>query len=352
MSQANPAPPPLIDTRTSGRALGSEVVTPLVLFGLTVLLVIASRWISPSLGGLHQVSAIIVLSAFLMVVAFGQQMVVLIGGLDLSIPSLVTLGGILTYAWTTQSGWSFIWILPAALVVTGCVGALSGAGVAWLRIPPFIMTLAMGIIVYSASLGITAGTPRGHASPALASLFTGRILDLPPIIYLMVIFVIFCTLLQSSTPFGRRLYALGTSPTAAHVAGLPVGRLTVATYAISAAAAGGAGFLLVGYAGGATLTMGQSYLLPSVAAVVVGGTSILGGRGNYVSAVAASLLLTTFSTIISSVQILEGWRTIIYGLVILVAIGALREDLSLWFSRLMQRPAPRQPAPLVASDSK
>ncbi|MBW4025052.1 MAG: ABC transporter permease [Proteobacteria bacterium] len=347
MKEALMSGPAPHDTRTTGRSLGPEAITPLVLFGLTILLVIASRWISPNLGGFHQVAAIIVLSSFLMVVAFGQQMVVLIGGLDLSVPSLLTLGGILTFGWSTASGWSLIWILLAVLVVNGVIGALSGAGIAWLRIPPFIMTLAMGIIVYSAALGITAGTPRGHPSAALASLFTGRILGLPPIIYLMILFVIAGTALQSYTPFGRKLYALGTSPVAAHVAGLPVGWLTVATYALSAAVAGVAGFLLVGYAGGATLVMGQSYLLPSIAAVVVGGTSILGGRGTYISAVAASLLLTTFSTIISSVQILEGWRTIIYGCVILIAIAALREDLPLWLNRSLQRPS--RPPPQAAN---
>jgi len=340
------------DTRTTGRALGSEVITPLVLFALTVLLVIASRWISPSLGGFHQVAAIIVLSSFLMVVAFGQQMVVLIGGLDLSLPSLLTLGGILTFAWSGASGWSLIWILLVVLVVNGAIGALSGAGIAWLRIPPFIMTLAMGIIVYSAALGITAGTPRGHPSAALGSLFSGRILGLPPIIYIMILFVVFGTALQSYTPFGRKLYALGTSPVAAHVAGLHVAWLTVATYAISAAAAGCAGFLLVGYVGGATLVMGQSYLLPSIAAVVVGGTSIVGGRGNYISAVAASLLLTTFSTIISSIQILEGWRTIIYGCLILIAIAALREDVPLWLNRSLQRPSRPPQAPSAARSTQ
>jgi ribose transport system permease protein len=349
-------PPRLVsaeaDTRGTSRALGAEIVTPLVLFGLTILLVLASRWISPSLGGLHQVAAIIVLSTFLMVVAFGQQMVVLIGGLDLSVPSLLTLGGVLTFGWIGPSGLSLVLTLVAIVAVTAIIGALSGAGVALLRIPPFIMTLAMGIIVYSGSLGFTAGTPRGHSSALLGGLFSGRFLGLPPVIYVMVVLVVLGTILQSYTPFGRRLYALGTSPAAAHVAGLPVNRLTIATYAISAGSAGFAGFLLVGYAGGATLVMGQSYLLPSIAAVVVGGTSILGGRGNYISAVAASLLLTTFSTIISSVQILEGWRTIIYGLVILLAIAALREDLPSWIGRSMRRPARPLPASVVAQTEK
>jgi ribose transport system permease protein len=98
--------------------------------------------------------------------------------------------------------------------------------------------------------------------------------------------------------------------------------------------------------------MGQSYLLPSIAAVVVGGTSIVGGRGNYISAVAASLLLTTFSTIISSIQILEGWRTIIYGCLILIAIAALREDVPLWLNRSLQRPSRPPQAPGAARSTQ
>jgi ribose transport system permease protein len=325
------------DTRDGGLNLSADAMTPIVLLGLTVLMIVFSRWISPSLGGLSQVSATIVLSSFLMVVAFGQQMVVLIGGLDLSVPSLVTLGGILTYGWASASPAAMLLAMVGVLAITSAIGAASGFGVAVLRIPPFIMTLSTNIIIYSVALGFTGGTPRGHNSPMLEALFTGRVLGLQPIIYVMVALVVLGTLLQSFTPFGRKLYALGTNPTAAEVAGIPVVRLTIATYAISGLAAGLCGCLLVGYAGGATLVMGQSYLLPSIAAVIVGGTSILGGRGNYISAVSAALLITTFTTIISSVQILEGWRTIMYGLIVLVAIIGLRDDMAPWLSRVLTR---------------
>jgi ribose transport system permease protein len=205
------------------------------------------------------------------------------------------------------------------------------------------MTLAMGIIVYGATLGITGGTPRGQASPLLSALFTGGVLGVPPVIYLMIVLTVLGSLLQLGTGFGRRLYAVGTNPAAAYIAGLPVRRLTLFAYAISGASAGLAGILMMGYAGGATLTMGQSYLLPSIAAVVVGGTSILGGSGLYLGAVGGALLLTTFSTVISSLGIAEGWRTVIYGLVILLALLLLREELYLWVGRLAGGPGAARP---------
>lgn len=327
------------DTRGTRGGLGGDLWNAIALFGLTALLILASRWISPGFGGWSQAKAILVLSSFVTVVAFGQQLVILTGGLDLSIASVMTMGGVLTFGVIGASSGALVWGIPAVLLLTAAIGALNGLGVVWLRVPPFIMTLAMGIIVYGATLGLTGGTPRGQASPALAALFTGSLFDVPLVIYLMAALAVLGSLLQLRTGFGRRLYAVGTNPAAAHIAGLPVRRLTLMTYAISGASSGLAGILMVGYAGGATLTMGQSYQLPSIAAVVVGGTSILGGSGLYLGAVGGALLLTTFSTVIASLGIAEGWRTVIYGIVILLALLLLREELYVWVGRLAAKPA-------------
>jgi ribose transport system permease protein len=316
------------------RGLGSEAWTVIALFAITLLLILGSRWISPAFGGWNQARAILVLSSFVIVLGFGQQLTILIGGLDLSVASVMTLGGILAFSWIGASGPALIWGIPAVLAVTALVGAANGIGVALLGVPPFIMTLAMGIIVYGVVLGVTGGTPSGHPSPLLSALFTHSFLTIPWIILLMLAVAVLGTLLQRVTPFGRKLYAIGTSPAAAYVAGLPVQRLTVLTYAISGAAAGFAGILAVGYSGGATLSLGESYLLPSIAAAVVGGTSILGGRGLYLGVVGGAVLLTTLSTIISSLGVAEGWRTVIYGLVILLALLMLREELYVRFGGL------------------
>jgi ribose transport system permease protein len=328
------------DRGGSRRRIGSEAWTVIALFAITIVMILASRLISPSFGSWEQARAILILTSFVMVIAFGQQSVILLGGLDLSVGSMMTLGGILTFSWIGASGPALVWGIPAVLLVTGLVGAVNGIGVTVFRVPPFIMTLAMGIIIYSAALGITGGTPSGQSVPLLSALFTHSVAGIPWVIILMAVLAVLGTLLQQATPFGRRLYAIGTSPQAALIAGIPVRRIVILTYGMSGAAAGLAGVLMVGYGGGATLTMGDSYLLPSIAAVVIGGTSIVGGRGLYAGAIGGAFLLTTLSTVIASIGIAQGWRTIIYGLVILFALVLLREELSIWIVRQKTRGRP------------
>ena len=315
------------------RWLERDLATALALLAISLALVTGARVLGPGFGSLAQIKAILVISSFVAVVSFGQQIVVIVGGLDLSVASMMTLGGVLTFGWVGSSGPALLWGVPAILAITGAIGAVSGAGVAWLRIPSFIMTLAMGIILYSVTLGFTQGTPQGAPSPLLAALFKPSRFGVP-VLYVMAVGTLAGCLVQTRTRFGRRLYALGTNPRAAFVAALPVHALTVAAYALSGASAGLAGILMSGYIGGVTLTMGQSYLLPSVAAVVIGGTSIAGGRGLYLGAVAGAILLTTLSTIVSSLGIAEGWRTIVNGAVIFVALVLLRDEVGVFWNRI------------------
>jgi ribose transport system permease protein len=316
------------------RRLSREDLIASTLFGLTALLIFASRWINPGLGSWNMVTAIVVLSTFVMVVGFGQQTVILIGGLDLSVGAVMTLGAILLFSYVGGSSSALIWGVPAVLLITGAIGALNGTAVALLRIPPFIMTLAMSIIVSSSLLGLTGGAPNGTVSPLLIQLFTVHWFGVPPIVYLTVCGVGLASFVQRRTTFGRMLYAIGTNPDAAYIAGLPVKRVTILCYTISSAAAGLAGILMTGFSQGATLNSGDNVLIPSIAAAVIGGTSIMGGRGNVLGAAGGAMLLTAFSTTISALGIGEGWRMIVYGSVILLALLALQEDLQRWSLRL------------------
>ena len=332
-----PAARPAVVARASAatRWLSGEDLTALALFVITALLIAGSGWISPGLGSWSQARAILVLSTFVMVVGFGQQTVILIGGLDLSIPAMLTLGATLMFSYVGGAPLALVWGVPLVLLVTGAIGAVSGTFIALLRVPPFIMTLAMGIILSSALLGITGGAPQGVASRPLVRLFTGDWLGAPPVVYLMAGLTALVVVMQRCTAFGRMLYAIGSSPAAAHIAGLPVARVTILCYAISGASAGFAGILMVGFSEGATLNSGDDILIPSVAAVVVGGTSILGGRGTYLGVVGGALLLATFSTMISALGLGAGWRAVIYGSVILLALLTLQEDSRrLWSIRL------------------
>lgn len=324
------------DNRRTAR-LRPETITAVCVFGISILLVLGSRFVSPALGSWDHVNTIILLASFLIVVAFGQGIVIMIGGLDLSVPALITLGGVLTTSWIDASSGMSLPLIPAILLICACIGGISGLGVTLLRIPPFIMTMATGIITASAALGLTSGTPRGAAPPILTDLMKASWIGIPVILLFILAFAIFGSVLQGRTSYGRRLTAIGANPVAAHVAGIAVRSSVLIAYMLSAAASGFAGMMLAGYANGATLRMGDDYLLPSIAAVVIGGSSILGGSGSFVATIGGAILLTALSTVISAVGIPQGWRTVIEGSIILIALLLLRENTFAFLRRRLAR---------------
>lgn len=318
------------DTRRSG-GIGRETINGIVVFALSILLILGSRFVSPALGSWSQVLTVLTLASFLVVLAFGQGLVILVGGLDLSIPALITIGGVLSATWVGAGNPDAWYLLPAILGVCCLCGAFNGLGVTVLKIPPFIMTMATSIILASVALGYTSGTPRGASPDVLTALMKSTWLGIPTVVFFVVVFALAGWVVQSRTVLGRRLYAVGANPEAARVAGVSVGAVTMTAYVVSAACAGFVGMMLVGYANGATLRMGDNYMLPSIAAVVIGGSSILGGRGSFVGTVGGAVLLTTLGTVISAIGLEQGWRTVIEGGIIVAALFFLREEL---FARL------------------
>lgn len=306
--------------------LGAQGMTVLIIFAITFAMLLGFRWISPALNGWSQTSTVLYLGSFLVFCAFGQGLVIMVGGLDLSIASNITLGGVLSATLMNGSNDNLIILLIAILAICALVGVINGVGVSVFRVPPFIMTMAVALIVYSICLGWTLGTPGGYAAPALKAFMAATVLGVATPIWMLVAFAVLGTILQSYSTFGRQLNAVGSNPLAARLAGLPNKRIITGAYAISAACAGLTGVLLTGYADGATLRMGDAFLLPSIAAVVVGGSSILGGRGLFLGTVGGALLLTTLSTILSATGLEEGWKTIVEGVVILAALVALRDQ--------------------------
>ncbi len=329
--------PPTLDAAADNRRvtrIRPELVTTLCTFALSILLVLGSRFVSPALGSWGQASTVVMLSSFLIVVAFGQGLVILIGGLDLSVASMITLSAVLATTWIGSDNAGAAYLIPLILGICAAIGGLSGLGITMLGVPPFIMTMGTGIIVSSAALGYTSGSPKGGAPTVLVSVMKNELGGVPVLLIALVALACVAAVLQQATTFGRRLYAVGASARAAFVAGVPVTQSIVMAYMLSAAAAGLAGLMLAGYSDGATLRMGDSYLLPSIAAVVVGGSSILGGSGSFLATLGGAVLLTTLGTVIAALGIGEGWRTVIEGSIILIALLLLRENN---FARIKQR---------------
>jgi ribose transport system permease protein len=203
---------------------------------------------------------------------------------------------------------------------------INGVGVAVFGVPPIIMTLAVNVILQGLILVFTGGSPTPPSPPLIEYLAVGRIGPIPVIAFLWAALAVIAWVLLSKAPFGRHLYALGTSAKVAEFSGVPTTRTTVLTYTISGLTAAATGILLTGYSGQAYLGMGDAYLFTSIAAVAIGGASILGGSGHYIGTIAGALVLTILSGLLPALNLSSGALLVVYGVVILltVALGSER----------------------------
>jgi ribose transport system permease protein len=304
------------------RRIPPEILPALGVLACTALLVGLIKLVSPGTVLLAQVSAILVSAIFLAVASFGQGLTILLGGIDLSIGVVMGLGGMMISGLTNGSNDALAWAVPATLACCAGIGLVNGLGIALIGIPPFIMTLASATSFFGVGLGLSAGAAQAPVAPGLETLMSARGLGVPWPIWLLLGFAVLAIAFQNGSVTGRRLYALGSSPGAARVAGLPIGGLTIAAYALSGLCAGLAGVLLAGYSSAATLTMGDPFLLPTIAAVVIGGARVTGGRGIYLGTLAGALFLSTLETLITVLSLSQGLRELIQGVIIITALIA------------------------------
>lgn len=270
-------------------------------------------------------NSLLVLASFVAILGLGQGAVILTGGLDLSIPWTIALSGALLSGWINGSNDATLWVVPLILLLGAFIGLLNGAGIVSFGLPPIVMTLAMNGVLQGVALLDDNGTPRGSASSALSWFMTGHVLGIVPAVAFLAVFVLAANELLNRTAFGRWIYAVGNSVRAARLSGLPVDRTIVGVYALSGLCSALVGVMLVGFNGQAFNGMGDPYLLPSIAVVVVGGTTITGGRGHYFGILGGALLLTAVDIVLSGSSLPQAVRDIVYGCVILCAVLALRE---------------------------
>ncbi|MCW6506920.1 ABC transporter permease [Lichenifustis flavocetrariae] len=290
-----------------------------------LVLVVTHFMLGSSLVSWRYYDSLIVLGSFLAILALGQGTVILTGGLDLSLPWTIGFCGILCAGLLKGSDAALIYALPAVLAFGCFVGFCNGLGIVALGISPIVMTLAMNGILQGIALVYSGGTPDGFASPGLRWFMTGQIAGVTPVVVMMALFVIGAVVLLGKTAFGRRVYAIGNGVRAAELSGVPVKSTIVKVYVLSGLCAALVGCLLSGFSGQGSLGMGDEYLLPSIAVVVVGGALITGGRGSYIGMIGGVLLLTALQTLLAGTMLPYATRAILYGTVVLCAVVALRE---------------------------
>jgi ribose transport system permease protein len=288
---------------------------------LVLVLAAVGEIIAPGFLGISHIDQLIIEATFTALVALGQTFVILTGGVDLSIPWVLNGAAVLLTTFAHGDSVKMAWLIPVLLAGGAVVGLINGIGVTLLRVPPIIMTLGMSTIVEGALLLYTNGGSGGNAPAGDVYLATHRWGPLPVVGLVWIGVLAVATLVLRATPFGRRLYATGLSRRVSEFAGVNTGAVTASVYVISGIAAALAGVVLAGYVGQSYLGMGDPYLFSSVAAVAIGGASILGGSGNYVGTTAGALVLALLAAILPVLGLPQSALEIVYGCVILVAVS-------------------------------
>jgi ribose transport system permease protein len=288
---------------------------------LIVALLVFGEMLSPGFASPQQILRLLIVAALLGIVAAGQNLVILGGreGIDLSVGGVVSLSAII--AGNLMNGVDAgIPIAILACVVTGALfGLLNGLGVTLLRIPPLVMTLGMLGVLQGLLVVIRQGIPSGRAAPALSSFVSQPFLfGLPGIIWLWILIGLAMAFLLGRTVFGHRIYAIGSNEQAAFMAGVPVRLVRIALFMLSGVFAAIAGICLLGYSGSSFANVGEQYMLPSIIAVVFGGTPLAGGRGGYTGTMAGAVLLVILQSILTTVNIDESGRQMVFGATLLV----------------------------------
>lgn len=312
------------ETATLGRRLRrlmtDRPIVPLIV--LLLALVVVLQFLRPGIINERWIANTVKFAIPLAILAGCQTLTMLTGGIDLSVGTIATMSAFLVS--TLSAVYHPALAIPIALVPAVLIGLANGIGVGVFRVHPLIMTLGTSLIgtgalqVYQRTvIAAGSGTPAG-----LAWLGTGLTYGVPNALLLFVPFAILVMFTLRRTGFGRLLYAVGDNEKAARIAGVLYWQVILAVYLVSGLVAGVAGLLYVGLIKAPSLSLAEPLLLPSVAAAVIGGTSIFGGRGGYAGTIVGALILTVLTTLLTILQMPEGSRRILFGLIILAVTAA------------------------------
>lgn len=335
MSTTTPSKAPATTAAASRRRVGDFLMDQRAFVALIVLIVVfallSSTFLTPS--NLITMTKHVAYNAIL---SLGMLLVIITAGIDLSVGSIVGLSGVV--AGVLLQGWNLslfdttsypaVWVvILVALAVGAAVGFLNGILVTKFKVAPFIATLGTMNIARGAALLISNGStfPHLEGSGKLGNtgfwvLGVGRPLGIPTAIWLMIAFAIVIAVLATRTPFGRWLYATGGNERASALGGVPVNKVKMTVYVVSGICAATAGLIIASELTSAAPQTGDGFELNAIAAVVIGGASLAGGRGTVKGALIGAFVIGFLSDGLVMVGVSEFWQTVIKGLVIVLAV--------------------------------
>lgn len=301
----------------------------IVALALILFLFIIGEIIVTDFLSLGQILLTIKLSSFIALFALCQMIVIAAGdaGLDLSVGFTATLTAILTAGIMNGQNGNLPAAIVAAILIGAVIGFFNGALVAYVKLPPLVVTMAMASIIQGAINVYTAGKNiTGKPAPVLETLAAKSTGIFPNILFVLIFVAVIVMIILYKTRWGLKLFGVGTNERTAYLSGVNVKAVRLTAFVISGAVAGLIGLLLIGYMGTAFKDMGSSYVMPSIAAVVVGGVSLVGGEGNYFRVILGSIFLQTLTNLLVALGWGDAGKWLGFGIVLFALLIAYVSD--------------------------
>ena len=290
----------------------------------TVALLILGQCLSKGFLSMNNISSILMTTSILTLASIGQAAVIISGdsGLDMSVGAIMSMTALFGPMINVGSGVaSFILMIPAVMLMGAVVGAINGTGVQMLKVVPLVMTLIMSNVVDGFSIMDTKGQPSvmvGKELQGISKTLVGPLRILPTVV--LIVLILLEVLFLRRSRYGRSLFLAGNNRNAANLCGINSKKIIILAYVFGGAMAGFAGLMLVGYAGTAQMNMASSYTMLSVAAVVIGGTKLTGGKGTFIGGALGALVLVLITNILQALNMAAGLRSLIQGIILIVIL--------------------------------
>ncbi|MCW6511183.1 ABC transporter permease [Lichenifustis flavocetrariae] len=292
------------------------MIVPATLLLYAISLVVAPGSVAPS-----SLLTVLCFASILALAALGQTLVIQQGGLDLSVPGVISLAAVLVTKFPAGDNAVLALWIAAALASGLLSGLLCGVAITRFRVTPLVATLAVNALLYGTVLYLTKGTSTEAVPSGLGTFAVGRTIGVPNLAWFALVVVTLAEVVVRATVMGRRFVAVGVSARAARAAALPVTSTKIITYGVAGVAYALAGVLLAGYLGVPSLLVGQTYLLPTITVVVLGGTSLTGGAGSVAATAIGAIFLVQLQQVIIGMGAPTSAQFIIQAAIILLGMA-------------------------------
>ncbi|RKL66216.1 ribose ABC transporter permease [Salipaludibacillus neizhouensis] len=305
---------------------GSSALQQILAFASLIILVVFFSIVSEHFWQWSNISGILLSTTVIGILALGVTFIIITGGIDLSVGTVMTLSSVMTGVFLVNMNLPIVVGILGGILTGSFAGFICGFWVTKLRIPPFIATLAMMMIAQGLALVISGATPiyfsgvEGFRGIALGSIIPG--VALPNGILIFFLMVIIGGILLSKTIVGRYTFSIGSNEEATRLSGINVDRWKIKIYTIAGSFTGVAGVIMASRLDSAQPALGMGYELEAIAAVVIGGTSLSGGKGSIVGTMIGALIMSVLTNGLRIMSIPQEWQTVVVGLVVITAVYA------------------------------